>query len=84
MLFSGLFSNTSKSGFSIVNSVLFVDVPLPELAHGLFYPPLSPPKKMTKSTIWLQSGVGLSERFSYLSSKMAIGGLAGACPSKMG
>jgi len=45
MFFSGLFSNTSKSGFSIVNSVLFVDVPLPELAHGLLYPPLSPPKK---------------------------------------
>jgi len=39
---------------------------------------------MTKSSIWLQSGFGLSEELSYLSSKMAIGGLAGACPSKKG
>ena len=78
------FSNTSKSGFSLVKSVLFVDVPSPQLAHGPLYPPPRPPQKMRKSSIWLQSGVGLSDNFSHLSSKMAIGGLAGARPSKKG
>ena len=47
-------------------------------------PSTPPPPKMGKSSVWLQSGVGLSEKLSHLSSKMPIGGLAGARPSKKG
>ena len=65
--------------------MLFVDVSFPQLAHGPLNPPPPPlPLKMGKLNVWLQSGVGLSEQLSHLSSKMPIGGLAGARPSKKG
>ena len=77
------FSNEARSAFSFVKKRVFSTVPSPRVAHA----PPGGPQITPGCTIFLVFPKGFcdfSEKPSPLSSKMPIGGPAGAHPSKKG
>ena len=77
------FSNEARSAFSFVKKRVFSTVPSPRVAHA----PPGGPQITPGCTIFLIFSKGFcdfAEKPSQLSSKMPIGGPAGAHPSKKG